>query len=344
MMSRYAKGKDYTYEDEERSYSPSSSPRGRRYILKNLNTKKLKRLEYLDTSRKIHNGYTDIGTAPSSVGSVGTSNGNKHVGTANKVMPTGSVSKRSSPRKTPRDPPVFVAPRKDVNAKDTKTKYNRQSVDKKTPRKGETDTKNKQVAANKKNEKGLTPRDEYMVSKLYEQAREIIYLKPSEVRYTHDQITAHFADGRSMLSTFIALLYGRVEIRLGGNDVPPIEVMQTDDTENGREQKLWYVVNGNRRLYVFKRLERCGAITTMQVIARKYDSIEMDKQFLTRNHGRSIAVTNDASIHAKFNKEVTRWKEWKAKQPKQKPAKGKQRGKPQAGGTANPNSSCCTIM
>ncbi|XP_060566523.1 uncharacterized protein LOC132725418 isoform X2 [Ruditapes philippinarum] len=335
MMSRYADGNDYSFD----SYSPSDSPRGRRYILKNLNTKKLHQLDHLDTSRKIHDDYHDIRTAaPSSISSVNTNHSNKHIGTANKVMPT--ESPRKTPRKplesqkqTPREPFVYVKQRKDLNAS---VVDERNETQKKTPRKGDKsprkggkeDSKNNVVAINKKNEKGLTPRDEYMVTNLYDKSREIIYLKPSEVRYTHDQITAHFTDGRSMLQTFIALLYGRVEIRLGGNDVPPIEVMQTREMEGGKEGNLWYVVNGNRRLYVFRKLERCGALTTMQVIARKYDAIEMDKQFLTRNHGRTISVTNDATLNAKFGKETKRWKEWKAKQPKKKPTK---------------ESSCCTI-
>ncbi|XP_045201961.2 uncharacterized protein LOC123555382 [Mercenaria mercenaria] len=344
MMSRYADGHDYSFD----SYSPSSSPRGRRYILKNLNTKKLHQLDHLDISRKIHNDYHDIRTVPSSLSSVttnqssthvGTNQSSKHVGTANKVMPT------DSPKRTPREPFVYVKQRKDLHAKaDSPRKETQKQSDKKSPRKAEhADTKNNALVMSKKNEKGLTPRDEYMVTKLYDQSREIIYLKPSEVRYTHDQITAHFTDGRSMLQTFIALLYGRVEIRLGGNDVPPIEVMQTNEMEGGKEGKLWYVVNGNRRLYVFRRLERCGALTTMQVIARKYDSIEMDKQFLTRNHGRTISITNDATLNAKFGKEVKRWKEWKAKQPKQKPTKGKA-GKSRNKEAPNNKSSCCTIL
>lgn len=328
MMSRYADGHDEKFE----SYSPSDSPRGRRYILKNLNTKKLKHLYHVDMSKSYRDDYDDLRAVPSSQGSVSSS---KHVGTSNKVMPTGSPKKGPSPRKTPRDPPVYVSPRKeDLQSSKVVTKQSDSS--KKSPRKGDTvDNKNNTLASSKRNEKGLTPRDEYMVSKLYDPAREIIYLKPSEVRYTHDQITAHFTDGRSMISTFIAMLYGKVEIRLGGNDVPPIEVMQTEEMENGRESKIWYVVNGNRRLYVFRRLEKCGAMTTMQVIARKYDSIEMDKHFLTRNKGRTISVTNDATLSAKFSKEVNRWKEWKAKQPKQKPGKGKgQKGK-----TGEPNNS-----
>ncbi|KAL4219824.1 hypothetical protein ACF0H5_020236 [Mactra antiquata] len=340
MMSRYSDGHTEKYE----SYSPSDSPRGRRYILKNLNTKKLKQLNHLDTSRRNQDYYDDLRAAPSSQGSV---NSNKHIGVSNKVMPTDSTSKTTTPRKTPRAPPLYVSPRKDVLEKSKLDKKQPESNSKsshKTDNKNK-DNKNSTVAISARNEKGLTPRDEYMVTKLYDKSREIIYLKPSEVRYTHDQVTAHFHDGRSMISTFIALLYGKVEIRLGGNDVPPIEVMQTDEIENGRDGKIWYVVNGNRRLYVFRRLERCGALTTMQVIARKYDAIEMDKHFLTRNHGRTISITNDATISAKFSKEVNRWKEWKAKQPKQKPAKGKKGKAGNQGGKGIPEnkSSCCTI-
>lgn len=347
MMSRYAEGTDYNI-----TYSPSSSPRGRRYILKNLNTKKL-HLNHLDTSRKIHADYDDIQrAAPSSVGSISTNHtnrSNKPIGTNNKVMPTESI-KRPSPRKTPRDTPVFVSPRKDLNAKnmpqkidshkqnDNKSPRKGDKADaKNSPRKGDTaDAKNNVSVASKKNENGLTPRDEYMVTKLYDPS--IIYLKPSEVRYTHDHITAHFQDGRSIISAFIALLYARVEIRLGGSDVPPIEVMQTSDIEARQTGRLWYVVNGNRRLYVLRRLERCGALESMQVIARKYDSLEMDKHFLTRNHGRTISITNDATLNAKFAKEVKRWKEWKVNQPKQKPKQGQ---KGQASKSGAPDNSKC---
>ncbi|KAH3806349.1 hypothetical protein DPMN_134668 [Dreissena polymorpha] len=331
MMSRYADGHSLEY----KSYSPSTSPRGRRYILQNLNYKKKKQIN-LDKSRDKE--YFDIRKAPPSTGSVASNNStSKPVGTSNKVMPT------DSPRKTPREPPVYVSPRKDIKAVKTPRKESPEKNN--TPMKNDKNESGKQT----KNELGLTPRDEYMVTKLYD--REIIYLKPSEVRYTHDQITAHFQDGRSMISTFIALLYGRAEIRLGGNDVPPIEVMQTDELDGGKSEKIWYVVNGNRRLYVFKRLEKCGALTTMQVVARKYDSIEMDKHFLTRNKGRTVSITNDAAIGAKFVKEVSKWKEWKAKQPAQKPGvKGKSDkgqsnpSKKQPGLPSQTNkSSCCTI-
>ncbi|XP_052784741.1 uncharacterized protein LOC128220405 [Mya arenaria] len=331
MMSRYSDGHGLEYS----SRSPSS-PRGRRYVLKNLNYKKRKQIT-LDKSR--NEEYFDLRKVQTSRDSVNTYQSlSKPVGTSNKVMPTES----------PRKQPVYVSPRKDVRAEVASKK---QADDKKTPRKGDTKTDSNAVSS-RKNEHGLTPRDEYMVTKLYD--REIIYLKPSEVRYTHDQIPAHFQDGRSMISSFIALLYGRVEIRLGGKDIPPIEVMQTEEMESGRSGKLWYVVNGNRRLFVFRRLEKCGALSTMQVVTRKYDAIEMDKHFLTRNHGRAISITNDAGISAKIAKEVAKWKEWKAKQPKQNDVKGRKGKGPNKGankgrkqgpseGVPGAKSSCCVI-
>ena len=280
MMSKYAGERHY---DDD--YSPDSLPRGRRYILDNLNEKVLKypKGNVSFNKREKNNNYTDLKDIPSSQQSIASSRSNKSgpVGSSNKVMPTEPIvfKGRGSPRKG--------SPRK-------------------TPRQ---DPKDDLKESDKKKDKGLSPRDEYMVTKLYD--KQIIYLKPADIRYTHDQIPAHFNDGRSMLSTFVGLLYKKIEIKFGGRDVPPIEVMQTEE----RHQKLWFVVNGNRRLYIFKRLQKCGAITDMQVVARKYDSLEMDKHFLTRTQGRTISVVNDATLNSKIATEVRQWKEWKTKQP-----------------------------
>lgn len=288
------------------SRNTDSNPQGRRYVLKNFNARKKKQIN-LEKKKEQNKDYYDLRMTPSSMGST-SYRSNKLTGSSNKVMP----SEKQSPRK------------------ETTREKGGKKQEAKSPRK-----KGDEVAllSSRSNGKGLTPRDEYMVTKLYD--KEIIYLKPSEVRYTHDQISAHFTDGRSLLSTFVALLYEKVEIKLGTNDVPPIEVMQTSEYEGGRECKMWFVVNGNRRLFVFRRLEKCGAITTMQVIARRYDSLEMDKHFLTRNKGRTVSVTNDASLNAKIAKEVKQWKEWKVKQPKKKGGKGKGRKKTSDGTNAN---------
>ena len=300
MMSKYAGEKHY-----DDNYSPDSLPRGRRYVLENLNEKILKypkgNVSFNRRDKKDH--YTDLKDVPSSQQSLASSRSNKTgpIGSSNRVVPTEPVvmKGRGSPRKT--------SPRK-------------------TPRQ---EAKNELMADDKKKEKGLSPRDEYMVTKLYD--KEIIYLKPLDIRYTHDQITAHFNDGRSMLSTFIGLLYKKIGIKFGGRDVPPIEVMQTEE----RNQKVWFVVNGNRRLYIFKKLQKCGALTDMQVVARKYDALEMDKQFLTRTQGRTVSVVNDATLNSKMAAEVRRWKEWKANQPSENKA-GNKKNKSRK---TNPNAS-----
>lgn len=303
-MSRYARDKKYD------DYSPDSSPRGRRYVLENLNERVLKypKGDPSFNKRDKNDNYTNIKDVPSSQHSIASSRSNKTgpIGTSNKVMPTEPVvlKGRGSPRKTPRQ-----------------------------------EQKNEIMASDKKKEKGLSPRDEYMVTKLYD--KEIIYLKPSEIRYTHDQITAHFNDGRSMLSTFVGLLYKKIDIKFGGKDVPPIEVMQTEE----RNQKVWFVVNGNRRLYVFKKLQKYGVITNMQVVARKYDSLEMDKQFLTRTQGRTISVVNDATLNSKMAAEVRLWKEWKAKQPEEKkPVRNQRKSPRRRNPNANKSSGCCCIQ
>ena len=273
-------------------------------MLDNLNERVLKypKGNVSFNKRDRNENYTDLKDVPSSQHSVASTRSYKTgpIGSSNKVMPTEPIvmKGRGSPRKTPRAPDPWqspcVVPLSGSN---------------KSPRSPRKDVKEDLMADDKRKDKGLSPRDEYMVTKLYD--KEIIYIKPSEIRYTHDQITTHFTDGRTMLSTFVGILYGKIGIKFGNKDVPPIEVMQTEE----KHQNVWYVVNGNRRLYVFKKLQKCGAITNMQVVARKYDSLEMDKQFLTRTQGRTISVVNDSALNSKMAAEVRRWKEWKAKQP-----------------------------
>ena len=311
-MSKYAGARHYDYSPDptprdRRHYdeSPDSSPRGRRYVLENLNERVRKHPggNVSFNKRDRNDNYTNLKDVPSSQHSVASYRSNKTgpIGSSNKVMPTEPivVKGRGSPRKAPNTLDPWERPYIDPLSSSNKS-----------PRSPRKDVREEIMADDKRQQhKGLSPRDEYMVTKLYD--KEIIYLKPSEIRYTHDQITAHFNDGRTMLSTFVGILYGKIGIKFGDKDVSPIEVMQTEE----KNQKVWYVVNGNRRLYVFKKLQKCGAITNMQVVARKYDALEMDKQFLTRTQGRTISVVNDSALNSKFAAEVRRWKEWKAKQP-----------------------------
>ena len=313
MMSKYS---DDRFEDY--SFSPASSPQGRRYVLQNFNMRKQRERSLRQSYRKFnpYHEYFDIRKAPASESSRTSNNSNKsnHIGVSNKVMPT-NVPAGMSPRKLPRDPPLYVTPRRDLNAKNVKAAplENKETVaNKKVGTSKSQPVKETKIQSVTKTEKGMTPRDEYMVTKLYE--HEIIHLKPSDIRYTHDEITAHFTDGRSLLSTFKSLLYGKIEIRQGGDGVPPIEVMQVEE----KGQKLWFVVNGNRRLYIFRRLEKCGALKSMQVVARRYDSIEMDKHFSTRNLGQTISITNDATIREKMGKEIKSWRQWISTQHKDK--------------------------
>ncbi|KAK3584693.1 hypothetical protein CHS0354_021362 [Potamilus streckersoni] len=157
---------------------------------------------------------------------------------------------------------------------------------------------------------------------------EVKQMRPSQIRYTNDIIFAHFQDGTPMFATFKDILFGRVQIKYGG--VPPIEVMKNEN--------LYWVVNGNRRLYVFKNLEKCGAITFMPVLERRFDTVEIDKHFSTRNMGRSVAVLNDIHIEKKMEEQVKYWRDWKEKKDKEaKEAKARKKKKDPG------KSGCCVI-
>lgn len=129
-MSRYA------HNPEMYEYSAPSSPRGRRYILKNLNAKKEREKKLALLKQKENREYLDLRTVPSSQGStLSKRSGNNHIGTSNKVMPTDNVkNKGESPRKTPRAPPVKVSPRKELNTKNDNLKVDINKNTKQAPK------------------------------------------------------------------------------------------------------------------------------------------------------------------------------------------------------------------
>lgn len=74
---------------------------------------------------------------------------------------------------------------------------------------------------------------------------------PSEIRYSQDSISSRFRDGHRLSYTFAELLYGRISVFSLGS----MECLQKDGH--------WWAVSGNRRLYVFKKLQEAGKISTI---------------------------------------------------------------------------------
>lgn len=86
-------------------------------------------------------------------------------------------------------------------------------------------------------------------------------LKPSQIQYTQDSIGASFTDGTSLEDTFYQLVIGG---QRSVEDIAWISVAY-------EEQRYW-VIYGNRRLFLYKQLEKHGYIDKIRVHAVPFDS------------------------------------------------------------------------
>ena len=103
-----------------------------------------------------------------------------------------------------------------------------------------------------------------------------MWVLPSEIYFTHDSINPYFSCGRGIIDTY-------EELRTGFKDVTDIPMMTVAQL-NGE----WYTYTGNRRLWVFRRLQREGYIYEIEVHATNRH-IQPSK-FTTRNGGVSVKV------------------------------------------------------
>ncbi|VDI59737.1 Hypothetical predicted protein [Mytilus galloprovincialis] len=63
----------------------------------------------------------------------------------------------------------------------------------------------------------------------------------------------------------------------------------------------WYVVRGNRRLYLYQLLERNGKLQFVKVIQQNFDNNVFKKQFTSKNNGRSIRLRGDRKMKRRLN-------------------------------------------
>ena len=90
---------------------------------------------------------------------------------------------------------------------------------------------------------------------------ETLQVPPRDIRFTQDSISEAFGDRgdqapidpETIEDTFRKLLYGDVSV----NSLRKISVVRKDN-------RMW-VVSGNRRLYVFKKLQEHGRISTVPI-------------------------------------------------------------------------------
>lgn len=126
---------------------------------------------------------------------------------------------------------------------------------------------------------------------------ETLQVPPRDIRFTQDSISEAFGDRgdqapidpETIEDTFRKLLYGDVSV----NSLRKISVVRKDN-------RMW-VVSGNRRLYVFKKLQEHGRISTVPINVVALNKERFEKMFTTKNEGQSIYIRQDRK-HSRGNK------------------------------------------
>ena len=115
-------------------------------------------------------------------------------------------------------------------------------------------------------------------------------MRPSELRFTHDSIKGNFQDGHSMDQTLQQIIDGTIAI----SRMPPLVVMYY--------QGAWYVVRGNRRLYLYQKLESNDKLQYVKVLQKNFDANLFNKQNTSRNMGRSVRIRGDPNLEDRLDR------------------------------------------
>jgi len=109
------------------------------------------------------------------------------------------------------------------------------------------------------------------------------YISPADIRFTQDSISEEFGrdNSETLERTFEELINGETDV----TDIRPMTVVLV----NG----LYWVTSGNRRLYVFKKLEECGRINSVQVNVKPVNMGMFHKIKTTKNEGTSVTIRQD---------------------------------------------------
>ena len=118
-------------------------------------------------------------------------------------------------------------------------------------------------------------------------------MKPGTIRFSTDSIRHEFQDygsGETLLKLFEDMLKGSIS----AVNLPPIDVKNINDK--------WVVIKGNRRLYVFKQLEKYGYITEVPVriyrerksiSVKPYDSVKIRGNVSLKKEMDDVVIRHD---------------------------------------------------
>jgi len=114
---------------------------------------------------------------------------------------------------------------------------------------------------------------------------QILYLPPSTIHFTQDSISDEFGaeTDQRLEDTFRDLLYGVITV---DQDIPHIHVVRDD------EGKYW-AETGNRRLYVFRRLQIHHFLDVVPVVEQRFNQQKFERKLTSINDGVKVKIRAD---------------------------------------------------
>src|SRR6218665_2110788 len=97
------------------------------------------------------------------------------------------------------------------------------------------------------------------------------WMRPRNIRYTQDSIGSRFTDGRYLSDTFDQLLNRRISV----DELEWIEVVEV--------RSLYWALTGNRRLYLYRKLEDLGEIHKIPVHEMSLSDYGVRRRFENRD-------------------------------------------------------------
>lgn len=129
----------------------------------------------------------------------------------------------------------------------------------------------------------------------------VVYMYSSEIRFTHDSIQSNFRDGRSIPDTFRQILMKNIAVE----SLPLMEVMKYEGE--------WFVVRGNRRLFLFQELEKRGYLKQVRVQTRNFNPDLFNKQYTSPNRGTSVRIRSGYGQDSAVRTELDQiWSEYQS--------------------------------
>lgn len=127
----------------------------------------------------------------------------------------------------------------------------------------------------------------------------MLRLSPSSIFYSQDSISGRFCRGGPISITFEQLLYNEI----GVDDIEPITVIW--------RWNKWWTLTGNRRLYIYKKLEELGIATDIPVIVGNLNNLHVchtfNVRFTTTNGGADIRIRR-AREEGEIERLATQWR------------------------------------